>query len=1725
MKAQVRYCVLVLLALLLSLLAVPPAAGQSPTSTAEELEPSGVAAVSYYAVSLPGVRPSPPLDLSGYIQVPYSAALNPSGGQITIEAWVKRNASGRHETILGNGWQTSYWLGFSPSGKLRFMPHGSDSGVDGVATVTAGEWTHIAVTYDGTIRRYYINGVLDLVSAQNPGPLTPAPDGQALGIGFDVNDTFTPNYFGGWMDNLRIWRKVRNADDIRATMFLSFGTPQPGLLAEWHFNGNANDPVGGHNGTVRGQVTWGNEGAIPHDIRIPWMNVTPALDGFCRTDTEYASATQVTVDGAGVWLMHTASDMWVCFDGLAAGQSSARVYLDAQYTRLDPAQPEHLQLRVNSDGTLSAFEGTGTGGYTPTTAADGKWAGKFLECCGEFPTRRAEFRININLLGGWWGHMIGMALGKSIFISPRTFVDLWPVLAVSDRPSTWSRVTLSGAGTTRTFTGQVVYQPRTPGAAAVGVGGVEVKLIGSDPGGSEAVVATTQSSANGNFTLSGTDGYMRHRLELGLPPKGYLARAATANPPGAAVDARTVDYGVAGAGTYAGNVFTLGDALPYPLDTLHGPYFLIIAPQQIIDADALDEFVDFKLRQGFAVEVISVETINASFSGSNLPDKIRALEKARRADLGTRFQYVMLVGPHSVIPYVYFAAWFRGRDGQGNPDLTACLAPAPDNVDANAKGLKIKFSDWYYADLVSNFDSNGNGCLLDGIAADPNDPEQLPFPPGYMPDTTPTFQATVAVGRIPFKTADAVRRALANSMGFEKQAQSFKLRTLHAMSNIFLQGQSWAPKDVPAPGGSYHPCPYTGANKNCKHYTSDAAYVSEYARTAFLNAGGYLSTVFYESTKPPDASPVVSPQPLTGQNVLDELGARDYGLVNVAGHGGYDGVGRTYWQNLNQNSMVDSPTEPLPFNSVDEIWGAGLLDTTSLGQLTPDNGHGAVYVIAACGTGAPVVEDNFGATLLEDGHGIAWVGGLSMLGAGWWKQPSHGGSFSMQYYVAEKLLKGHLRLGDAVWQTLAYLTNNLGDRSAGLATGLNGDPTLSYWGNPGGQSTLAAWPMLRYDARGQSFTPLAGPEVPKKLWEYLAAAPDTSTLLPSPVVSNNGEVIVAHGTYVDVLRQGALYQRLNLDAAAFGTPAIAADGTIYALDGSGKLYAFPYPDHFVFKQPPQRYRRWVLSLGGTPRTSPIVGADGFIAVGIIGKVVLVRPDGAKFQEYSVPGNPIGALATDANRAVYVATTTGYTGRLHFFCDTPPCVTGQTSAVANSTPPLLAYGFVYVGRANGDVVKLTRGGLEQQAVFHADSAITAGPVAGPAGQVLVGTQNGTLYSLTQDLALRWQRNLGAAVTSVPAFSADALYIFSNNTLRAYSPYSGAPLWSRTVTSVVQDGSVAVGYGRELYVQTRGGRVYGFGEGWTYAAFAIDALRVAVRPRLKGFRVEWLLTAPASGEMSEAQGESAPQAAVGILLQRSADGGPWEDVAVLPAGTSVYTDTGVLENTSYAYRVQVLDSAGNDSDYTATAASGRSLPPLPPPPTLQGVTAVSADTLALEWSSPAGDVVTEYRIERSGSAGGPFEVALQTGGGITTTHDTGLAPGTTYYYRVVAINGTGASGPSAVRSGTTRRLALPAPQNVAATLLADGRVEINWTAGPVGAATAIEFTEGGVDGYRPLAMVGAAGPYRHAPGEPNTYVYRLKFVQGDAESEYTETGVVVIGVRERAHLYLPLVLRSR
>ena len=344
-----------------------------------------------------------------------------------------------------------------------------------------------------------------------------------------------------------------------------------------------------------------------------------------------------------------------------------------------------------------------------------------------------------------------------------------------------------------------------------------------------------------------------------------------------------------------------------------------------------------------------------------------------------------------------------------------------------------------------------------------------------------------------------------------------------------------------------------------------------------------------------------------------------------------------------------------------------------------------------------------------------------------------------------------------------------------------------------------------------------------------------------------------------------------------------------------------------------------------------------------------------------------------------------------------------------------------------------------------------------------------------------------------------------------------------------GSAAVGYGREIYVQTSSGKVFAVGEGWTEPVVALAAEPVASQAGATsaGIQVNWYSAGSlvASRSNSTVDLTDVQSTIVGILLQRSANGGDWEDVTILPPGTTVYTDTDVMPNTSYAYRAQVLDSEGNDSDFVSTLVDVHSLPAPPITPTLESVIAESADKLRVTWSSPMTDVVSTYRLERSLSITSPFTVSYQIGGGITSTIDTGLEPATDYLYRVVAINGAGETGPSAVLSGTTRSLSLDAPERVTATLVISNLVEISWIpGGPVSGTAVIEVHQGIMAGYVPLTTIDATGPYSYLLGMPDAYMYRVKFVLDDDESAYTRSGMLDTRI-EYPVVYLPLMMRGQ
>ena len=132
-------------------------------------------------------------------------------------------------------------------------------------------------------------------------------------------------------------------------------------------------------------------------------------------------------------------------------------------------------------------------------------------------------------------------------------------------------------------------------------------------------------------------------------------------------------------------------------------------------------------------------------------------------------------------------------------------------------------------------------------------------------------------------------------------------------------------------------------------------------------------------------------------------------------------------------------------------------------------------------------------------------------------------------------------------------------------------------------------------------------------------------------------------------------------------------------------------------------------------------------------------------------------------------------------------------------------------------------------------------------------------------------------------------------------------------------------------------------------------------------------------------------------------------------TAYQNTGLTAATTYSYRVQAIDAAGNASGQSTVASATTSATPdttAPTTPTGPTANAVSSSRIALSWSASTDNVaVTGYRVYRDG-------VFLTTLGNVTTYQNTGLTASTTYSYNVDAIDAAGnASGVSTAASATT------------------------------------------------------------------------------------------------------------
>jgi hypothetical protein len=144
----------------------------------------------------------------------------------------------------------------------------------------------------------------------------------------------------------------------------------------------------------------------------------------------------------------------------------------------------------------------------------------------------------------------------------------------------------------------------------------------------------------------------------------------------------------------------------------------------------------------------------------------------------------------------------------------------------------------------------------------------------------------------------------------------------------------------------------------------------------------------------------------------------------------------------------------------------------------------------------------------------------------------------------------------------------------------------------------------------------------------------------------------------------------------------------------------------------------------------------------------------------------------------------------------------------------------------------------------------------------------------------------------------------------------------------------------------------------------------------------------------------------------------------------------------------------------------LAPVDAPP---GLTAApSGDGVALDWTAPGNSgepAPTGYDVSQALAEGGPWTTLPAVAGVGLTRSVTGLIPGTTYFFRVRAVNANGAgpwSPPAHTTTAGTAPVAAPGTVTIRKVKVKPHRkVVVTWSAAPgaTGYLVAVRKTKGG------------------------------------------------------------------
>jgi len=181
---------------------------------------------------------------------------------------------------------------------------------------------------------------------------------------------------------------------------------------------------------------------------------------------------------------------------------------------------------------------------------------------------------------------------------------------------------------------------------------------------------------------------------------------------------------------------------------------------------------------------------------------------------------------------------------------------------------------------------------------------------------------------------------------------------------------------------------------------------------------------------------------------------------------------------------------------------------------------------------------------------------------------------------------------------------------------------------------------------------------------------------------------------------------------------------------------------------------------------------------------------------------------------------------------------------------------------------------------------------------------------------------------------------------------------------------------------------------------------------------------------------------VVEYSSNSGSTWTVFADGVSTSTAATVTGLVNGTTYQFRVKAVSSGGtSEASSTATAIVG-----VPSAPTSLSATPLGL-SVRLSWTAPTqngGSAITDYVAQFSADSGATWSTFSDSISTSTTTTVTGLTNGLTYQLRVSAVNSVGTSAYSSVVIAVPWAASLPsAPLDLAIASYGLNQVGLSWT----------------------------------------------------------------------------------